>query len=87
MYHTSAHTSRQSGHRTIPQNDLVHDFSTHVEQYARTNGCYPLAEPWYSTQRVAILSSRAMTHTQLAAFEDELHARIQHDLPSLCAAV
>lgn len=87
MYHASARASHQAGHRTIPPNDLLHDFSTHVERYARTNGCYPLAEPWYSAQRVIILSSRTTTHTQLAAFENELHERIQHDLPSLCAPI
>lgn len=87
MYHTSVRTPISATHRAILQNALVHDFSTHVEAYALTHGCYPLAEPWYSTERIAILSTRVMDHTQLAAFEDDLHARIQQELPTLCAAV
>ncbi len=72
---------------SIPQDDLLQNFSTRVERYTKRTGCYPLAEPWYSGCRVTILASHIMTRVQLDAFEDELYSRIQHDLPFLCAAV
>lgn len=88
MYHAiQPATHPTAGHPKIPQNDLLRNFSLHVETYAHTKGCYPLAEPWYTGERIDILQSRVMTNTQLVAFEDELHAHIQEELSSLCAAV
>ncbi|AKM78737.1 MAG: hypothetical protein UX49_C0033G0003 [Candidatus Wolfebacteria bacterium GW2011_GWC2_46_275] len=87
MYHTYFTQTIPVSKPSFLDNALVQHFSQEVETYALVTGCYPLAEPWYSGHRVAILGSGVMTHAQLAAFEDELHTRIQQDLIPLCAAV